>query len=319
MRVSFERADLDALAGLWNEFYAEPYHIDGEIMRLNTIDCPVFDWGASAVEVQDGKPIGFAIFKRSANPLLFKGPDPDQAHLSAVAYSEADAGVDLLAEAKKILRNRGIYRLIFGQDARHFFPGCPEDCANLSSFLMVEGFQEGNPVHDLERDLSDYSPPEGVLNALNSASAEVRPLEESDLDALSFFLHREFRGRWEHDTLDKISREGRSDFVHGLFIGDSLEGFTVTQDSSHTVPVAGGVWRQSLGDHWGTLGPIGTSRRLRGKGLGHALLASALLGLKEKGVRKCLIDWTTLVDFYGKHGFTPTRTYRSRSLDLEVG
>jgi hypothetical protein len=45
-------------------------------------------------------------------------------------------------------------------------------------------------------------------------------------------------------------------------------------------------------------------------------LGEALSELKRRGVRPSIIDWTGLVDFYGKHGFEPTRRYREMSLTL---
>jgi hypothetical protein len=39
--------------------------------------------------------------------------------------------------------------------------------------------------------------------------------------------------------------------------------------------------------------------------------------LRDHGARRTIIDWTGLVDFYGKHGFEVTRTYNYMTLDLE--
>ena len=89
------------------------------------------------------------------------------------------------------------------------------------------------------------------------------------------------------------------------------------QDWRHKMPIGGAVWRLSLGEKWGSLGPIGVATQERGRGLGHALLGSALINLKQRGVRQCIIDWTTLDDFYGKHGFEVSRRYKIASLKLE--
>jgi predicted N-acetyltransferase YhbS len=61
---------------------------------------------------------------------------------------------------------------------------------------------------------------------------------------------------------------------------------------------------------WGQLGPIGVSQDTRGKGYGGALLDAGLRYLRDQGVRGCVIDWTDLVDFYGKFGFKPYRKYQ---------
>jgi predicted N-acetyltransferase YhbS len=53
---------------------------------------------------------------------------------------------------------------------------------------------------------------------------------------------------------------------------------------------------------------------VRGFGWGGALLAAGLMELQRRGVQRCIIDWTTLADFYGKHGFEKSRIYRSAKL-----
>ena len=47
MKRSFQDADFGRLAEFWNGFAPEKYALTGEQIRLNTVDSPVFDWGAS--------------------------------------------------------------------------------------------------------------------------------------------------------------------------------------------------------------------------------------------------------------------------------
>ena len=114
-----------------------------------------------------------------------------------------------------------------------------------------------------------------------------------------------------------VDRGAISQAVHGLFTEGELHGFALLQDKSTPRPIGGAVWRMDLGDDWGSLGPIGISRSVRGRGFGDGLLASSLLELRRRGCRRTIIDWTTLADFYGKHGFVPTRTYRRTTLSLD--
>jgi GNAT superfamily N-acetyltransferase len=313
--MTLESANFGALAALWNRFYPPRYAVDEGMIRLNTVECPVLDWGASQVfEGEGASPKGFVFIKKSACPKLYKGPDPDQAHVSAIAFEDPVIGVDLMAAAKRNLRNRGVYRLVFGQDCRHFFPGCPEDFPVLRDFLRVEGFEETAPSFDLERDLADYRPPTADL----PGDVAFRPLTDLDRAGLEAFLDTEFPGRWKFDTLSKADAEGDLAFVHGLFVMGVIQGFAVTQDASQKLPMAGAVWKQSLGPNWGTLGPIGVAAAQRGRGLGHALLGRALEDLQRRGVKRCLIDWTTLDKFYGAHGFSVERRYMGYALRLDT-
>ncbi|AIE83466.1 GNAT family N-acetyltransferase [Fimbriimonas ginsengisoli] len=309
MKLSFRSVDFDRLAAFWNSFYPERYRIDADLLQLKTVQCPVFDWGASYVEQADGETLGFVIVKKSAG-LLYPGLDRDQANLSAIGYCDANFGVDLLADLKRLLRNRGCTRLVFGQDSDHFFPGCPEDFPSLINFLTVEGFAPTGVSNDLERDLADYENPYATPEG-----DELRLMEAKDIPALEEFFEREFPHRWRYDVMRKIEADGPG-CVFGLFHGDRVDGFALIQQSGHKCPIGGAVWHNDLGENWGSLGPIGVSAALRGKGSGHALLGNSLTHLKNAGVRRCIIDWTGLVEFYGRHGFEVTRRYRSMVLDL---
>jgi len=310
MRISFRDADFDALASLWNSFYPARYRVDADLLRQNTVGCPLFDWGASTMQIENGQVVGFVAIKKSPSTLYWH-PDKDQYHLASLAHRDPYIGVGLLEDAKRILIDRGATRLVFGQDSRHFFPGCPEDCRSLADFLMVNGFQASDQAHDLERDMTDY-----VNHASIPGGDEYRVLTEKDMSSLRMFFAREFPWRWRYDVLSKVEAEGPS-CVYGLFRKGHVEGFALLQDWRHRVPIGGAVWRGDLGAQWGSLGPIGISQSIRGQGSGNALLGKALEELRDRGVRRAIIDWTGLVDFYGKHGFQVTRTYSSLTLPFE--
>lgn len=313
MRISFREADWDALARLWAEFYPERYHVDADLLRINTVECPTFDWGASAIEVMDDETLGFVVVKKPSTPTLWAGwPNQDTYHIGAIAYRQPEAGIDLMTQAKRAVTDRGAMQLFYGMDCRHFFPGCPEDCHNLCSFLMVEGFEKSGGHFDLERDLGDYEMP-----AKPTEGVDYRMAQDADLPELKAFFEREFPGRWKHDVFEKIGVEGAANTCFAAFDGKKVLGFALIQDWTHKQPIGGGVWRQALGDRWGALGPIGVAAGERGRGLGHSVLGMALSDLKRRGVRNAIIDWTTLEDFYGRHGFKISRRYKSATLRLD--
>ncbi|MDX2065562.1 MAG: GNAT family N-acetyltransferase [Fimbriimonadaceae bacterium] len=309
MRRSFVNADFDRMAELWNEVYPAAYAITPELLRAKTVDCPRFDWGASSMVYRDAQVIAFMAIKKSAAP-LYRVSDADQYHLHSLAYREPSAAGELLADARRMLRDRGGSRLVFGQDAAHLFPGCPTDCAKLREFLEIEGFIAGTEVVDLERDLADFR-----LTAEFAPGDIGRPLVAADAPELDEFLAREFPGRWHYDVQRTFESEG-PDYVYGLFAGTRLIGFAVIQDSRVRVPMGGAVWHVALGPNWGSLGPIGVARDARGHGRGLTLLTAALGELRQRGARQTIIDWTTLVEFYGKVGFSVTRRYVPMTLGL---
>lgn len=312
MKADFRSVDFAALTDAWNRFYGPKYAIAESLLRFNSVESALFDWGASVVDRDsNGEIAGFALVKKSAAG-LYKGPDKDVVHLSAIAFRDPYVGSDLFSEVRGILRDRGASKLVYGMDSRHFFPGAPIDLPTLNNFLTIEGFSAGGEYFDLEADLQGYVNPAPIPDGF-----EFRPLTDADWPALDEFLAREFPHRWRYDVTSKRSVEGRCDFVYGVFEGGRCEGFALLQDASHKGPIGGAVWNQDLGDGWGSLGPIGVSKGIRGRGAGNALLGKALEHLSRHGIRQTIIDWTTLDKFYGAHGFKIARTYRSMTLALE--
>lgn len=310
MRILFHRANFDLLAECWQNTFPEKYWVDADLIRQNTVESPVFDWGASFIEQSPLGVEGFVVVKNSA-ARLYKGPEKDASHLSAIVSKEAGIMVDLLSEAKATLRSRGKSKLVFGQDSRHFFPGVPEECSALSQFLQIEGFKPTSESVDLENDLATFDYAKDLPSGF-----DFRPMTRGDEDALEEFLVRTFPGRWRYDVQAKLGADGPQ-CIYLALEGPSVEGFALIQTSAQSLPIGGAVWKHDLGENWGALGPIGVSERVRGKGVGGAVLGKALLRLKEQGVRRCTIDWTTLVDFYGKFGFKPSRRYMGCELPLE--
>jgi GNAT superfamily N-acetyltransferase len=312
MIIDWRDADLKQVLDLWNTFHPERYRIDMDILRINTVDSVTFDWGASVVDVDfEGIVRGFVSVKKP--PATFhKVADPDAMHLSGIAFTEPSFGIDLLSEAKTILRQRGVTTLLFGMDSRHFWPGVPTDFPMLNDFLTIEGFSLSGEYFDIERDLSDYQPPK----PLPTEDVEFRVLTADDHASIVKFFEREFPGRWRYDILWKIEKEGHYEGLIGLIYKGEVHGFAAIQNKDTRFPIGGAVWRNSLGDDYGALGPIGLSQAVRGFGWGGALLSAGLLELKARGCRQTIIDWTTLGEFYGKHGFEKSRLYRSAKLAI---
>ncbi len=311
--TDFRNADFEALVSLWRKFYPEKYHISAELLRKKTVDSVLFDWGASCIALDGDSPIGFVAVKKAAKQ-FYRCPDPDLTHLNSIVFGWPEVGLDMLAYAKEVLSERGSSKLVFGQDSEHIFPGCPIDVPRLKSLLLVEGFEGNDQIVDLERDLADYQNPAKLVK-----HAELRPLTNKETSILNKYLEETFPGRWHYDTMQKVAAEGIESCVFGLFIRGEMKGFAMIQSFEQKSPVNGAVWHQALGEKWGALGAIGVSADVRGKGYGNALLGEALECLKSRGVRNCIIDWTGLVDFYGRHGFNVTRTYDSLSLSLDPG
>lgn len=305
-------ADTHQILSVWQSFYPEKYWVDEGQLRTHVWEAPL-----SCAEQRHGifdgeKLVAFAFSKHAPEESKYAA-NAEQANLQALAFARPQQGAELIAALVEGLGHKGFKRLVYGQDSRHFFPGVPTECSRLEACLRECGFQFTGDQVDLERDLATYELPERVT--LDHPGVTFRTCQEHDRPAVEEFFGRVFPGRWRYDVLGKWDLEGH-DTVYGMFENNRCEGFALIQDERAKMPIGGAVWKHDLGAHWGSLGPIGVSEEVRGRGLGHALLAAALLELKGRGCRQTIIDWTTLKDFYGRHGFEVTREYRGFALDF---
>lgn len=309
---SLIREDPQRLAALWNDAFPAAFRVTPDTIKRNLLECDLtLEEGCLFTRT------GFAVLKQCGTPKWFVGQDPANGHISALASpTEREVQDVLLPHLINSARKYGIKKLLFGMDPDHILPGCPEKCQLLKSVLLEAGFKESGQCFDLERDLRTYTLPMNVEPALSQARATVSPCRSQDLAALDGFLAQEFPSRWRHDVMRKAQDDGEPSQISLLWIDNAVEGFALTQHEGCKRPIAGAVWSLDLGPHWAALGPIGISKSARGKGLGNALLGKALESLSRMGSRQTIIDWTTLADFYGSHGFQVTRRYSTMALDL---
>lgn len=263
--------------------------------------------------------VGGLALKVPDDPPAWTGQEPRHGWISFLLVEpdrEEEIAPMLLERALGWLRGHGLRRISYGGDPSHFFPGAPEDDPALGVALKAAGLRPGGVMHDLHGDLRQPFPPEDVERALPPAGATIETCTPGDVPALLRFVGREFPGRWTYETEQRLRVEptpadvliikGRADvigFCHVYHQGSRRIGPSI-------------YWREAIGGRYGGLGPIGVDRAHRGRGLGRALLAFALKHLRRVGVEHAVIDWTTLVEYYGRFGFQIWRTYRTWSRDL---
>lgn len=307
-----EHLDFSVLHEFYLRTVPERYHVRQSLLESHFQRTPLLNLDASRWATFTHQLVGAALIKFSASR-LYPGPEPLQAHLGLLVFKDYAAAQELWDAVEPVLRASGIQKVIFGQENLHLFPGAPKDWPELGHALEKLGFAPAETEQfDLERDLADYVLPESC--ALGEGIV-VRPCAADDLTELTRFFDEEFPGRWKYDSLQKWQIEGPQTIM-GLFENGRCEGFALIQSDGCQLPIGGAVWNQDLGANWGSLGPIGVSKGVRGRGLGDALLAHSLVELKTRGARKTIIDWTTLGVFYGRHGFEISRRYTTYTKDL---
>lgn len=298
-----------AATAIWNAVCGPDLAISNRAVRYNTLPATgIVQAGCAAVE--DDHPVGFALAS------AWTGDDPtvspaELGWVDAIAvrpdYQRRGIGGGLLAWVERWLSERGCTCYRLGGGLRPFAPGLPSGMRS-ERFFRGRGY-DNRPTNgidwDVARDLRGYITPPGVRTGLR---VRMRPAQAGEDEALLTFLRREFPGRWRLEAQEFLSGGGRiSDFVL-LLTANGIDGFCQLTFEDSLRPLDR-YFMHRLPRPWGQLGPIGVSQACRGMGYGAALLDAGLCRLHDDGVAGCVIDWTTLLDFYGKFGFRPYRRY----------
>jgi GNAT superfamily N-acetyltransferase len=217
-------------------------------------------------------------------------------------------GSELLTWAEGWLKERGCKRIRVGGNLRPLLPGLPYAMRENAVFFERRGYQSppNQPCEfDIARSLKDYQPMYS-----KPAHADLAPMQPGEEHHLLDFLHREYPGRWEFEACEFVKNGGRaSDFLL-LRLNHEMHGFCRITLCDSERPIER-FYPQRLPQPWGQFGPLGLSKAVRGQGVGGYLIDAAALHMRSLGVDGCVIDWTSLLELYGKFGFKVYNQYRS--------
>lgn len=255
---------------------------------------------AGRIAYVDGKPVGAIL--ASAHPHAPPSMPCTLGWIEAIAVDPAQQrqgiGRALLAWAEAWLAAQGVAPIHTGCAMRPLTPGVPQSAV---PFFSACGFELCDWTNwDVARNLADYTPPPS-LREVPAAAYPAQPGQEA---LLLGFLRREFPDRWTFEAEEFLREGGRiSDYVL-LWTENGVDGACRLTFEDSVWPM-GRFYPYNLPRPWGQLGSIGISEKRRGQGMGLFLLDAGLRRLRDNGVNGCVIDWTDLLDFYGKAEFTP--------------
>ncbi len=219
-------------------------------------------------------------------------------------FQRQGIGSRLLLWAEEHARSQNMTIIRIAGSVRPFAAGVPLELNSLG-FFRQHGYDVDRQRYewDVARSITDYRP-------LFQMDADIRPLRSGEEAEILTFLEREFPGRWLFEVQEFFREGGRAEDFMVLRTDIGVDGFCwmTFEDSARPLDR---FYMHGLSHPWGQLGPLGVGKGCRGKGLGGALIEAAILHLKEKGIDGSLIDWTSLLDLYGKFGYQPFRQYQT--------
>ncbi len=304
-------AHVRALVEIWNVAFGEGHAISERFAGFNLRRAPGVTqrgWLAVADNWAQGAVVASFLdgYPQVAGPAV----GWIDALVVAPAAQHQGLGCRLLAVAERWLREHGRRDITVGAGLRPFAPGVPVEM-ELLPFFVRHGYTEldaaGEPLitYDLAADLAQYRPPA----SLRELPAAARPAQRGQEATLLAFLAAEFPGRWHYEAELFLHHDGGrvSDYML-LWTERGVQGACLLTFGDSVRPLER-FYPYSLPKPWGQLGSIGVSAALQGQGYGSVLLDAGLRRLHDNGVNGCVIDWTNLLDFYGRFGFQPLRSY----------
>jgi GNAT superfamily N-acetyltransferase len=291
---------------IWNAAMHSDYLINARLLAYNTVPT-TGEVIEGRLATQNNEPVGFV-----SACVVIDDPKATLGWISAIAVHPSvqhqGVGTELLLWAEAWLIEHGCKRIRIGGNLRPFLPGLPYVMSAYTTFFDKRGYQSppSQPYEfDIARSLKDYQP-----IYPKPAHVDLTPMRQEDEQLLLDFLHREYPGRWEFEAQEFVKKGGRtSDFLL-LRVNGEVQGFCRLTLADSERPIER-FYPQRLPMPWGQYGPLGLSKAVRGQGLGGYLIDAAAVHMQSLGVAGCVIDWTSLVELYGKFGFTVYNQYIS--------
>ena len=188
-----------------------------------------------------------------------------------------------------------------GIPCNYLVAGIDPRYAAAIGFVESLGFARRGEPCNLRAQLDrDFNTAEAEAKLL-SRGIEVRRARPGDAQLLERFFAAQFGESWLIETQLAMGIDPPA--VHVAVQGGEIVGF-----AAHS----------TMNREWGNFGPMGTSERLRGQGVGQVLLHRCMADLKQVGFTSAVIPWTGVYPFYRKFlNCEIERTFRQYRLELE--
>lgn len=299
------------IAEVWNSALPTQLAISPKFVRYNV--APITGGHqVGQIALLAGEPVGAVLASRLTGEPTVMPENAGWIDALAVAPGAQRLGIGraLLTWAEEWLAGAGCRVSILGKSLRTFLPGPPVEADSVGFFRRC-GYSGEHSVWDVAANLATYSPPTN----LQSFVGMVRPGQRGEEEALLTFLRREFPGRWRFEG-EEFLRAGHrfSDYML-LWTERGVDAFCRLTFEDSGQPIER-FYPYQLPRPWGQLGLVGVSADRRGQGFGLAVVDAGLRRLHDNGINGCVIDWTTIVDFYAKFGFSKYREYQQMQKEL---
>ncbi|MDZ5473699.1 GNAT family N-acetyltransferase [Bacillus sp. 31A1R] len=308
--ISWDISRVKELVELWNKECSLDFPMREELFIQNSFQDLNINQEGSVICLNDQNVVvGFVIAKSWLEEIDVKMPDHIgwiQVLLVDSDYRRMGIGSTLLSKAEAALQSTNISKILLGRDPWHYFPGIPELYESVQNWFENRGYTREGKEADL---ICKTAYQEEVK--LENVTFNVLQLD--DRERFLSFLNRCFPGRWEYEAVKYFEMGGTGrEFVTLIKNGDII-GFCRINDDQSPYIAQNVYWAPLLDERIGGIGPLGIDRNERKNGYGLAIVQEAIHQLNKRNIHTIVIDWTGLVNFYGKLHFNIWKEYRQYS------
>lgn len=289
----------EEILNLWDTCLPD-FRLTDRLLEQNTWQSPYVFHEGSALKEVDGKVVGVVIAKiwhETHGISLNKEHGWIQMLLVHPDYRQQKIGTELYKYAETALLKHGIKKIQIGGDLGHLLCGVPLTQQAGVLFAEKMGFTQVVESVDFTKTVT------ATLSLPEKDKVEFALLEKDEQQQLLEFMEQSFPGRWTFEAYDYFAQGGTGrDYVVVKWEG-KIVGFCRINDEHSAWKGPNYNWAEQF-DQLGGIGPLGVNSDYRKYGLGRAVIEAAEFYLQQRGKKTFFIDWTDLIVFYEKLGYT---------------
>lgn len=310
IRIFDAAQDSGAVYALWEATIGEVWPTTAEAFHQVLTGYESYTAGDHLVALRGAQILGFVATQAKPNstdatkqgsiPLIMVAPEAQRQGIGSM----------LLDAALERLRAEKVSTVQSGAGGHtYFWPGVPENLPGGIAFFGARGWDRPETSFDLLRDVSDYATPPGLHERIAAEEVTIRTPGQEDIQAVYAFECEHFPSWASFFLVEYLFFSKKASSILAAWDAEGNVIGTLLLFTEEVGDSQAKLWKPLLGNDMGGLGAVGVAEAWREKGIGTALVARASEILKERGVRNSHIGWTWLLDFYGRLGYAPWRSY----------
>lgn len=290
---------------LWQHTLSHLWPLPYDIFHAVTVGNPAYQEGDHFVAMAGSEIVGWIATQ------VRQGMPSPEGHLMlllvAPAYQRQGVGSMLHAHALTSLKQRGTAQIQLGGGFYYLWQGVPINLPGAWPFFEAHGWKEVERSFDLVREMAGYITPSSIYERLRP-TITIAQATATDVDAILAFEEQHFP-QWLQHYQRVLHHHGYADVVVAKESHQGIVGTSFVKDLHAAWWQYEIRWLSLLGENTGGVGPLGVAPTMREQGIGLALAARVTELVHERGFKRSYIDWTWLVDWYGRLGYQVWQEY----------